>query len=85
MTNKCIYVFLLLSVYFNGIAQSTYNIPIPDGNLHITTYGQGEPILIINGGPGMNSEGFTSLAEELGKNNLAILYNQRGTGNSTIS
>ncbi|PWK20993.1 alpha/beta fold hydrolase [Xanthomarina spongicola] len=85
MTNKCIYVFLLLSVYFNGIAQSTYNIPIPDGNLHITTYGQGEPILIINGGPGMNSEGFTSLAEELGKNNLAILYDQRGTGNSSIS
>ena len=73
--------FFLTSVF----SQTTYNIPIQDGNIYVTTYGQGEPILIINGGPGMNSKGFTSLAKELGKNNLAILYDQRGTGNSNIS
>ena len=68
-----------------GISQSAIDIPIKDGNIHVTTYGVGKPILIINGGPGMNSEGFISLAEELGKTNLAILYDQRGTGNSTLA
>ena len=73
--------FLLTSTF----SQTTYNIPFPNGNLHVNTYGQGEPILIINGDPGMNSKSFTSLAKELGKNNLAILYDQRGIENSTIS
>jgi len=82
---KWLYIFVFLSISLNGISQSIYKIAIPEGNLHITTYGQGKPILIINGGPGMNSEGFTSLAKELGKNNLAILYDQRGTGKSYIS
>lgn len=68
-----------------GISQSAIDIPIENGNIHVTTYGVGKPILIINGGPGMNSEGFASLAQELGKTNLAILYDQRGTGQSTIS
>ncbi|WP_104734715.1 alpha/beta fold hydrolase [Hanstruepera ponticola] len=68
-----------------GISQSAIDIPIENGNIHVTTFGIGKPILIINGGPGMNSEGFTSLAQELGKTNLAILYDQRGTGQSTIS
>lgn len=82
---KHTFAFILSLICFTLYAQTEYNISIPDGNLHVTIFGQGEPILIINGGPGMNSNGFTSLAEELGKNNLAILYDQRGTGNSTIS
>ena len=81
------YIFaLFLSFFINSIlSQTTYNIPSAAGNLHVTTYGQGEPILIINGGPGMNSEGFASLAKALGENNLAILYDQRGTGKSTMA
>lgn len=80
--------FFILSFAFIsnlGISQSSIDIPIKNGKLHVSTYGVGEPILIINGGPGMNSEGFASLAKELGKNNLAILYDQRGTGKSSIS
>jgi proline iminopeptidase len=80
----------ILSLFFcvlsNFIfAQKAYNIPLKNSNIYVSTYGQVKPILIINGGPGMNSEGFKSLAKELGKNNLAILYDQRGTGKSTIS
>lgn len=51
---------------------------------HYKTYGKGEPILIINGGPGMNSEGFAYLAEKLANNNQTILYDQRGTGKSVV-
>jgi proline iminopeptidase len=79
------FTILFYFLYFISFAQKTYDISINNSNIHITTYGQGEPILIINGGPGMNSEGFKSLAKELGKNNLAILYDQRGTGKSTVS
>ncbi|WP_223034779.1 alpha/beta fold hydrolase [Hanstruepera marina] len=78
-------ILMIVLIPKNGISQSLTNIPIANGNIHVTTFGVGEPILIINGGPGMNSEGFASLAKEIAKTNLAILYDQRGTGKSTIS
>ena len=45
----------------DNIAKS---IKIEDGVLSYRILGQGEPILIINGGPGMNSDGFYFLANE---------------------
>ena len=47
-------------------------------------FGKGEPVLIINGGPGMNSNGFSSLAGMLSDNNTVIIYDQRGTGDSKV-
>ncbi|MEZ4803243.1 MAG: alpha/beta fold hydrolase [Gelidibacter sp.] len=77
--------FFVLSISFSVFAQHEETILLKDSKIYIKTFGKGKPLLIINGGPGMNSEGFASLAEELGKNNLAILYDQRGTGKSTIN
>lgn len=51
---------------------------------HYEVYGTGTPLLIINGGPGMNSIGFRPLAKQLGKKYKAIIYDQRGTGKSSI-
>ena len=48
------------------------------------TFGHGDPLLIINGGPGMSSEGFIPLAQGLSKNRKSILFDQRGTGKSII-
>ncbi len=48
------------------------------------TFGTGSPLLIINGGPGMNSDGFENLAKALSKNNQTIIYDQRGTGKSVL-
>lgn len=80
-----IYNFLLLFICLAPIyGQNEKNIIKGDTVIHITTFGTGDPILIINGGPGMNSEGFTSLAKKLGQNNMAIIYDQRGTGKSKI-
>jgi proline iminopeptidase len=53
--------------------------------LHYKLYGKGKPLVIINGGPGMNCNGFEALAKELSKNNLCILYDQRGTGLSKLA
>ncbi|NVK83434.1 MAG: alpha/beta fold hydrolase [Cytophagia bacterium] len=70
-----------------GIFSQTYgNIAIKDGNIYYQTFGGGrDTLLIINGGPGMNSEGFAGLATELGKDAFCLIYDQRGTGKSHIA
>ena len=75
-----ILTFMLVSLY----AQKSNTIPHSEGKTYYKTYGEGLPILIINGGPGMNSNGFASLAEILSRNYQAILYDQRGTGRSEM-
>ncbi|WP_279615096.1 alpha/beta fold hydrolase [Desulfospira joergensenii] len=55
-----------------------------DGKIHYQTYGSGSPFLIINGGPGLDSEGFSPLAELLSDKYLTILFDQRGTGKSAL-
>ncbi len=81
---RILIVILTLFVSSELLAQEEYYIKDGENLIHLTTYGKGEPILIINGGPGMSSEGFQSLAEKLGKKNLAIIYDQRGTGQSKL-
>ncbi len=53
-------------------------------NIFYQTFGEGHPLLIINGGPGMSSEGFIPLAKGLSNNHTTILFDQRGTGKSII-
>lgn len=81
-------IIIAMMVFGNvGMLHSQHTDVILDvnsGKLHYQIYGEGSPILIINGGPGMNSEGFKPLAEELSKTNSVILYDQRGTGLSTL-
>ncbi|CAN5380652.1 alpha/beta hydrolase [soil metagenome] len=79
--------FLFLLAFFcnscngqkDGYAISKDNTPI-----YYKTFGDGKPLLIINGGPGMNSEGFESLAKQLSENRMTIIYDQRGTGKSAL-
>lgn len=85
VTMKTLYSILLFILPVSAIAQNEQTIILEKSKIHISTFGKGEPLLIINGGPGMSSQGFASLAKELGKTNLAILYDQRGTGQSTIN
>jgi proline iminopeptidase len=47
-----IIIFLTSTFLF---CQNEESIKTGNNIIHITTYGQGQPILIINGGPGMNS------------------------------
>ncbi|WP_050915824.1 alpha/beta fold hydrolase [Gillisia marina] len=81
---RILIVLLSLLISSGLLAQEEHYIQDGENIIHLTTYGAGEPILIINGGPGMSSEGFRPLAEKLGKNNLAIIYDQRGTGESKM-
>ncbi|MES2748308.1 MAG: alpha/beta fold hydrolase [Bacteroidota bacterium] len=76
-------ILLLLSTL--GFSQTEAIITSGNSKLHYKTFGKGKPILIINGGPGMNCEGFAFIAQELAKMNFkTIIYDQRGTGKSTL-
>lgn len=52
-------------------------------DVHYRIFGEGEPLLIIGGGPGDVSDRYLSLCELLSKNFKCILVDQRGTGKST--
>lgn len=82
MKNWC-YIFLLFSTLI--FSQTDEIIDSGNSKLHYRTFGKGKPLLIINGGPGMNSDGFTYIAQELAKFNYqTITYDQRGTGTSKL-
>ncbi len=70
---------------FNLYAQTEgYSTNTDGSQTFYKIYGKGEPLLIINGGPGMNSNGFEALAKRLGEKYQTILYDQRGTGKSAL-
>lgn len=77
---------LTFGFHINGIkAQETGFAPSENVNIHYRIFGSGSPLLVINGGPGFSSEGFTGLAKQLSENYRVILYDQRGTGKSTMT
>ncbi|MBK6265228.1 alpha/beta fold hydrolase [Marivirga sp. S37H4] len=86
MAKKTFIYILILSVASIplGFAQG-YTIEANGAKLHYKIFGKGEPLLIINGGPGMNSNGFAEMAKNLAENYQTIIYDQRGTGQSILS
>ena len=79
-------VLIIIVIFLNTMiyCQEEGIIKNKDSQIYYRTYGIGIPILIINGGPGMNSDGFVDLAVRLSKNYKTIIYDQRGTGKSFI-
>jgi proline iminopeptidase len=77
--------FLLLSISIHSVAQTEGLIQNKNAHIYYRVYGKGNPLLIINGGPGLNSDGFVGLAKDLSAGNQTIIYDQRGTGKSTVS
>ena len=54
----------------------------PDLVLHYTDYGQGEPVLLLMGGPGIPGTGLESVARMISKKGRALVPDQRGSGKS---
>jgi proline iminopeptidase len=87
MKYKNFFTLTFITILFPFIlfAQRDFFAYAPDSTpIHYLSFGAGKVILIINGGPGMNCEGFTGLAEKLSITNRVILYDQRGTGKSKV-
>ena len=83
---KTVFVILLfpLLIVSPVFSQEDGFITTDDGVIHYQTYGSGMPLLIINGGPGLDCEGFAPLAELLSDTYMTILFDQRGTGQSSL-
>lgn len=62
-----------------GIAKTLIR---PDMILHYKDYGQGEPVLILMGGPGFSGDGMEPVAQMIAKKGRAIVPDQRGSGGS---
>ena len=52
--------------------------------LYIKTFGNGEPLLVVHGGPGFNQTYFLPHLESLARHYTVILYDQRACGRSAI-
>ena len=74
----CFFILLMVLLVSNVSGQKQ------KVNTRHQIFGSGYPVLIINGGPGMNSNGFAPLARLLSENNTTIIYDQRGTGGTEI-
>lgn len=57
---------------------------INNTQLYCKVIGEGEPILIVHGGPGLNHEYFLPFLEHLSKKYKLIFYDQRSSGRSPI-
>lgn len=82
---KKFFLFAFLIFLGRTFAQTEGYAKNNDSSLtYYKTFGKGEPLLIINGGPGMNSNGFEDMAKTLSENQETIIYDQRGTGKSKL-
>ena len=82
---KKIFLFIFLSLFGHTFAQTDgFSKNTDSSQTYYKIFGKGSPILIINGGPGMNSNGFEPLAKILAEKHQTIVYDQRGTGKSTL-
>lgn len=81
---KIIFLSLICALVAYG-EESKYAIS-NNVKIHYQIIGEGDPILIINGGPGFSSDGFLPLAKSMADLGYqTIIYDQRGTGKSTLS
>lgn len=79
------WLLLLLVVCFSEGAsgQAIDSIQYEYGYLYYRTYGSGEPVIMLSGGPGNNALQLETVAKKLPANYKVILFEQRGTGLST--
>src|SRR5450432_1131451 len=79
---RLVSIFYLVLVNACVFGQKFDSIKYANGYLYYHEYGKGTPIVLLAGGPGISCEQIEDVAIELGKNNRAILFEQRGTGHS---
>jgi len=78
-------IVLLSLLQSNSFAQTSDGLRNINGTqLYIKTFGKGEPLLIVHGGPGMNHSYFMPHLDALSKKFKIVLYDQRASGKSAI-
>lgn len=57
-------------------------IPVTGGKIYYQTFGAGEPMIVLHGGPGLDQSYLMPQMLELAKDNKVTFYDQRGSGKS---
>jgi proline-specific peptidase len=75
----CLIILLLHKV---GTCQVMDSVILPNAVLYYYSYGTGEPLILLSGGPGGSGRSMDHMINELNKKYQVILFDQRGTGRS---
>ncbi|MFC0050460.1 alpha/beta fold hydrolase [Rheinheimera tilapiae] len=82
-------LLLLSCALLFSVAAKADTLPDSSGmaqGIYYQTFGAGQPVLIINGGPGLDSAGFEPVAKAIAAQGFqSILFDQRGTGRSVLA
>jgi len=82
-------LLLLSFALLFSVAAKAETLPGSSGmaqGIYYQTFGTGQPVLIINGGPGLDSAGFEPVAKAIAEQGFqSILFDQRGTGRSPLA
>lgn len=84
MKNYFIILFLITYFMLPNTAYTQYQkVESHSLDIYYRVFGEGQPVLILGGGPGDVSDRYLSLCELLSKKFQCILVDQRGTGKSS--
>jgi proline iminopeptidase len=76
---------LLPLLVFLALPLSAATFKADDGvTLHYDVIGQGEPVVLLSGGPGFSPGYLAPIAQTLGAKHSFVLLHQRGTGRSVL-
>jgi len=83
---KPLILLILVFLYiYNAQAQVSDSVQLSNASLYYEIKGEGSPILLLSGGPGLSSKQLSSLRDSLSQKYKCILFDQRGTGQSHTS
>lgn len=80
------FLFFILSLFTSELSVAQYKdtlLPINGTSLFIREIGNGSPIIVVHGGPGLNHSYFIPHLNSLATKYRLIFYDQRACGNSS--
>ncbi len=78
-------LFVLTLFSFQSFSQAEGFAESKNIDIFYQTFGEGEPLVILNGGPGFPSNHFVKLASKLSEaGRQTVIFDQRGTGRSEM-
>jgi proline iminopeptidase len=81
LTSLAICLLLLWNITAHALSSSGY-VKVTDANLYYQKSGQGTPVIVLHGGPGLDSSYLLPQMEKIGKQHQVVFYDQRGSGKS---
>lgn len=84
MKSLILLLFLFPAIY-NLQAQVSDSLQLSNASLYYEIKGEGSPILLLSGGPGLSSKQLSTLRDSLSQKYKCILFDQRATGQSHTS